>query len=168
MNGHLATVTSAAENNFLATSVADFSAYDGLLALSWLGAEVDSSNIGSWVVGPEAGQQFSNGQTPLNGMYSNWGGIEPNNAPSAVDMQIGTLIWYGISQGKWGDAQNGLADTSGCGGGPGFCDPIVGFFIEYEPRAVPIPAVGSGLPGIVAGGALLAWRRRKRKAQAAA
>jgi hypothetical protein len=80
---------------------ADFSAYAGVLAVAWIGAQVSSSGIGSWVAGPEAGQQFSSLQTPLNGMYTNWGGIEPNNAPSAVDMQIGTLNWFGIVQGKF-------------------------------------------------------------------
>ena len=94
VNGHLATITSAAENNFLATGVTNFSAYEGLLAIVWLGAQVDNSNIATWVVGPETGQQFSSGQTPLNGMYTNWGGIEPNNAPSAMEMQVGTLNWY--------------------------------------------------------------------------
>lgn len=166
VNGHLATITSAAENNFLATGVADFSAYNGLLAIAWFGATVNSSSIASWVVGPEAGQQFSQGQTPLNGMYTSWGGIEPNNPPSGVEMQIGTLNWYGITLGKWADAQNGLADISGCNGGPGFCDPIVGYFIEYESpnTATPLP---TALP-LFAGGLgvieLLARRRKQRVA----
>ena len=59
LNGHLATVTSAAENDFLANSLADFSAYNNLLAIAWLGAQIDASGVGSWVVGSEAGQQFS-------------------------------------------------------------------------------------------------------------
>ena len=162
VNGHLATITSAAENNFIATGVADFSAYINLLAIAWLGATVDSSGVASWVVGPEAGQQFSQGQTPLNSMYTNWGGIEPNNPPSAMDMQIGTLNWFGITQGKWGDAQNGLADISGCSGGPGFCDPIVGYFVEYEatplPAALPLFVTGLGALG------LLGWRRKRKAA----
>jgi hypothetical protein len=33
------------------------------------------------------------------------------------------------------------------------------------PAPVPVPAVGAGLPGLVAAGALLAWWRRKRAAQ---
>jgi hypothetical protein len=165
VNGHLATVTSAAENNFLANGVADFSAYDGLLAISWLGAQVSSSGIGTWVVGPEAGQQFSSGQTPLNGMYTNWGGPEPNNAPSAMEMQIGTLNWFGITKGMWADARNGL--SSPC---PGICDPIVGYFVEYEsPNVTAVPLSAS--PPLTALGigalSLLGWRR-KRKAVAEA
>ena len=162
VNGHLATVTSSAENNFLATGVADFSAYANLLAIVWLGGYVNSSNIGSWMVGPEAGQQFSNGQTPLNGMYTNWGGIEPNNAPSGLEMQVGTLNWFGITQGKWADARNGL--SSPC---TEFCDPIVGYFVEYEnvvtplPAALPLFATGLGALG------LLAWRRKRKVGLAA-
>jgi hypothetical protein len=154
VNGHLATVTSAAENNFLATGVADFSAYTNLLAIVWLGGYVNSSNIGSWMVGPEAGQQFSNGQTPLNGMYTNWGGIEPNNAPSGLEMQVGTLNWFGITQGKWADARNGL--SAPC---PGICDPIVGYFVEFEtplPGAFPLFASGLGVMAFLI-------RRRKQK-----
>jgi hypothetical protein len=168
VNGHLATITSAAENDFLANSVADFSAYNGVLALSWLGAQVDSSYIASWVVGPEAGQQFSSGSagsvTPLNGMYVNWGPTEPNTGPSAMDMFVSSQFdWFGNVHGQWGDAHDGLSDTSSCNGGFGFCEPIVGYFVEYEtpvPAALPLFATGLGGLG------LLGWRR-KRKAQAA-
>jgi hypothetical protein len=161
VNGHLATITSAAENDSLANSVADFSAFDGLLAIAWLGAQVTSAGIGTWVVGPEAGQQFSQGQTPLNGMYTNWGGIEPNNAPSALEMQVGTLNWFGITHGKWADARNGL--SSPC---PGICDPIVGYFVEYEsPNAVPLnPSIVSQITGLAMLGGLLAWRRKRKRA----
>src|SRR5215467_12470453 len=61
VHGHLATVTSAAENDFLANS---FPTFNGL-SLAWLGGQVSSSGTGTWVVGPDAGLNFS---------YANWGG----------------------------------------------------------------------------------------------
>src|SRR5262245_27119806 len=60
VNGHLATVTSAAENNFLVSSF-DFTAFKDQLAIAWLGGLVSNLGIGSWVVGPEAGVSFSSG-----------------------------------------------------------------------------------------------------------
>jgi len=92
-------------------------------------------------------------------MYTNWGGIEPNNAPSAVDMQIGTLNWFGIVHGNWGDARNGL--SSPC---PGICDPIVGYFVEYESPTVPVPLHSSWPLTILgfAGVCYLAYRRRQQ------
>lgn len=156
LNGHLATVTSSAENSFLASNFATFSGFAG----GWLGGQVTGSGsggIGSWVVGPEAGQQFSLGGSAVLGAYANWGGIEPNNAPSAVYMNLGTLF-AGIGPGQWADALNGLSS-----GG----DPIRGYLVEYENAAVPIPAAlplfatGIGVMG------LLGWRRKKRKNAAA-
>jgi hypothetical protein len=40
--------------------------------------------------------------------------------------------------------------------------------IATTPVGVPVPIVGAGFPGLVAGGGFLAWWRRKRKAKAAA
>src|SRR5215510_2887252 len=156
VNGHLATVTSAAENNFIVSSF-DFSAFKDQLAIAWLGGLVSSSGIGTWVVGPEAGVSFSSYGSALTSRYANWGGIEPNNAPSAVEMQIGTLNWFGITQGKWADAQNGL--SSPC---PGLCDPIVGYFVEYEaPAPVPLsPSIMQFALGL-AFFSWLVWSRKK-------
>jgi hypothetical protein len=52
---------------------------------------------------------------------------------------------------------------------PGVDLVVMDDFLYAEPRAVPGPIAGAGLPGLViACGGLLAWWRRKRKAQAAA
>jgi hypothetical protein len=155
VNGHLATVTSAAENNFLVSGF-DFTAFKDQLAIAWLGGLVSSSGIGTWAVGPEAGLAFSSGGTALPGQYANWAGVEPNNAPSAVEMQIGTLNWFGITQGKWADARNGL--SSPC---PEICDPIVGYFVEYEaPATVPLsPSIAQFVLGLAFFGWLVSRRR---------
>jgi hypothetical protein len=150
MNGHLATITSAAENNFLATT---FPTFDGL-ALAWLGGYVAANGIGTWVVGPDAALNFSVGQTPLPGQYANWGGIEPNNAPSNVNMMVGNINWFGITHGQWADDTDAtLAGEFSSGG-------IVGYFVEYS--SVPGPIVGEGLPAVaMAALGLWAWRRRR-------
>jgi hypothetical protein len=100
----------------------------GGFAGAWLGGEVFGSvsgGAGYWEVGPLAGQQFFIGGSPYGTAYSNWGGIEPNDAPSAAYMNIGGL-YAGISSGQWADAANGVAS-------PG--DPIQGYVVEFN--AVP-------------------------------
>ena len=124
VNGHLATVMSAEENNFLSYNFATFTGFAG----AWLGGQVNISNTGYWVVGPEAGQPFSQGGSAVSGAYANWGGIEPNNAPSCPYMNIGTF-YAGIHTGQWADAANGLASLDN--------DPVMGYFVEYE---FPVPA----------------------------
>ena len=82
LSGHLATITSQAENDFLLGLVSgSFSGFAG----AWLGGKAPDG----WLVGPETGQGFS---------YTNWGGIEPNNAGYAY-MNIGTLF-AGIGPGN--------------------------------------------------------------------
>jgi len=146
--GHLATVTSAAENALLAGLISSPSGnFDG----AWLGGESNSSNVWQWADGPESGQLFS---------YTNWGGIEPNNPPASVYMNIGALT-SGIAFGQWADAINGI--SSGSTG----ADPVTGYFVEYKISAVPIPATlplfVSGLGGL----GLFGWlRKRKAKLRA--
>src|SRR6185436_7416950 len=71
--GHLATVTSATQNSFLLSIAPSFSTYQG----AWLGGQCINAAACSWVTGPLAGQQFSNGQTPVNGAYVNLTALNP-------------------------------------------------------------------------------------------
>jgi hypothetical protein len=147
--GYLAVVTSAAENNFLATNFTIFTTFEG----AWLGGECNASAACFWETGPLAGQQFSQGQASFGGAYVNWGGIEPNNSPSAAFLNIGTP-YADIANGQWADSADGLSR-----GG----DPIQGYIVEFSPVSVPGPIAGAGLPGLIfASGGLLAWGRRKR------
>lgn len=112
VNGHLATLTSQAENDFVFSLVSgSFSGFTG----AWLGGKAPEG----WLVGPEAAQAFG---------YTNWGGIEPNNSGYAY-MDIGTSSTV-IGPGKW-------ADDSGIQGFPDpSYDPVIGYFVEYEETIV--------------------------------
>ncbi len=73
LRGHLATITSQEENDFV---------FNLLTATSWLGGSDDSvEGEWRWTEGPEAGQQFWQGLaggSAVNGAYTNWGAGEPN------------------------------------------------------------------------------------------
>jgi Ca2+-binding RTX toxin-like protein len=104
--GYLATITSAAENAFLANLKPNGS-------LAWIGAsDADTEGVWKWVTGPEAGTVFwnggGNGSAPT-GQYANWQpGSEPNNQNNEDFAQM----WSG---GYWND-WNGST----------------GYFVEYE------------------------------------
>lgn len=136
--GHLATVTSAGENNFLLGLTTTTPAPQG----AWLGGAVDAGQQASWAVGPEAGQLFT---------FTNFGGSEPNDGPSNVYMNIGTAL-AGIATGQWADAAGGL---SGAG------DQIAGYFVEYQVGTVPLPAALPLMLTGLAGFGLLGWRRKR-------
>jgi hypothetical protein len=139
VNGHLATIKSSEENDFLYGLVAgNFSGFTG----AWLGGK----HPAGWLTGPENGYGFT---------YSNWGGSEPNNSGFAY-MNIGTL-YAGINPGKWADA------SSPYGFPIQYADPVIGYFVEYENAApVPLPAailfLGSGLASL----ASVRFRRKKQ------
>jgi hypothetical protein len=139
--GHLATITSAAENAFLTTLVpGGLTGFQG----AWLGG-----NASGWLVGPDSGTLFA---TP--GTYTNWGGVEPNNG-GFMYMNIGNAGPGGL--GFW-------IDDSGVQGLPEYPqDPVIGYFVEYEnPQFnAPVPEPASlGLMGV--GLLALAFRLKRR------
>jgi hypothetical protein len=109
--GYLATITSQAENDFIKAQISG----DG-----WIGAS-DETTEGTWVwaTGPEAGQQFWNGNgsgSPVNGMYNNWDTTtsEPNDAG-------GEDYAYMINaNGKWNDYPTASMSS------------IKGYIVEYN------------------------------------
>ena len=101
--GYLATITSAAENDFIAQKVS---------SNGWIGAS-DASVEGTWkwVTGPEAGTTFWQGQyngSAINGMYSNWSSNEPNNWGGNED-----AVEFIASTKKWNDLPHSGTNRNG-------------------------------------------------------
>jgi PEP-CTERM motif-containing protein len=147
--GYLATPTSSAMNSFL---YSNFNIAGIGFAGAWLGGEVfgsGSGGAGYWESGPLTGQQFSIGGSPYGTAYSDWGGIEPNNAPSAAYMNIGSL-YAGISGGQWADAAGGVASAG---------DPVQGYFVEFS--VVPEPSTWAMMLIGFAGLGIAGYRRTK-------
>ena len=71
--GHLVTITSAVENDFIINIL-------GISATVWIGAQ-RSGSLWSWVEGPDLGTVFWNGGSggsPVGNEYSNWSANEPS------------------------------------------------------------------------------------------
>ncbi len=121
--GHLATITSALENQFV---LASFGA-SAPAQFAWIGGrEPANDGVWRWDSGPEAGVQFSVQATPAGPFnYANWGGIEPNNNKYQEDYLMLSLgkSFNGIAPGRWADASPW----------PSFSDPVVGYLVEFEP-----------------------------------
>jgi hypothetical protein len=150
-SGHLATITTGAENSFVFSLIAPGTYTD--FAGAWIGASVQGDADGTWEVGPEAGNKFS-----VYG-YENWGGVEPNdlNANARVYMALSSLLTSvpPILGGEWVDSAGGLARAG---------DPIKGFFVEYQVvAATPIPAALPLFASALGGLGFLGWKRRKTR-----
>lgn len=109
VNGHLATITSAAENAFLTSLIT---------ASTYIGAS-DAVTEGSWLWddGPENGQLFWLGTSTgsaQNGFYTNWNGGEPNNSGNEDAIQL-------LTTGRWNDINAGTS---------------LNYLIEWEGNAV--------------------------------
>ena len=113
--GYLTTITSQAENDFVAAR---------LLNAGWMGAS-DSASEGDWkwVTGPESGTSFwsgASGGSSVGGRYANWGTGEPNNAG---DEDCAQFLTGGT--GKWNDL-------------PCSSTTLPGYVVEYGSPSSPI------------------------------
>ena len=129
MKGHLVTITSQAENEFLRHQ-------DGRnfwIALQDIGPRDGGRRQWAWTDGPEIGTavtncaqwQSSDSCSSVAGGYSNWSANEPNNAYGRESAAINN--WFG---GGWNDA--GPTDN-----GNGF-----GYIVEFEPDWQPTRVSG--------------------------
>lgn len=112
--GHLATITSAAENAYVRALGS------GVL---WLGGS-DSVTEGIWIWagdGVEGGAVFSNVSTSQNGYYTNWAAGQPDNSSNEDHLEMSAA-------GTWNDALLTVAKS---------------YVIEWEGAAV-MAALGNG------------------------
>jgi Ca2+-binding RTX toxin-like protein len=117
--GHLVTITSQAENDFV------FGLTNGTWA--WLGgSDAGSEGNWKWETGQESGQQFSQVEKSVNGSFQNWSNGEPNNWGAAKE-NFATM-WGG---GKWNDLSG---------------DAKIGFVVEWGIKDVSDSA-GDNLSG---------------------
>ncbi len=154
--GHLATITSAVENDFIrdtfTTGQAQYFAW-------FAGHEPADDGVWLWGAGPEFGLQFSNGASATAPhFFVAWGGVEPNDFAVGEDFAATNLgsSFAGVAPGRWIDSPN-----------PNPSDPIKGYVVEYE---TPLEVPGTG-PWAIAAlalalGGFAAHRMRRRVREA--
>jgi hypothetical protein len=138
--GHLATVTSLAEHQFMTAALS--------LAPNvplWLaGSDAGTEGVWKWVEGPEAGDIFF-GPGAAPGAFSLW--HAPSSEPNGGLRENALHAW--ALAGEWNDAPAGLTGYR--------------YVIEYSMEAAPVPLpAAAGLLAAGIGGLALMRRRRKR------
>lgn len=131
---HLVTVTSAAEDNFVANILTNDSI--------WLaGSDEAAEGVWRWMAGPETGQIFFGPGAPA-GSYTNWNGGEPNNSANE------DYLHTNVNQGNWNDVYPTYGNR--------------GYVVEWSPNgAVPEPATWAML---IFGFALVGAAMRRNQA----
>ena len=112
LTGYLATITSAAESQFLIERVA---------GSAWIGAtDEDQEGVWRWVTGPEGLEDGGRGRI-VSG-YTNWNDDEPNNCCGGED--FAHMMDWTMPPGRWNDLNNNSAP-------PGSPYEPTGYMIEY-------------------------------------
>jgi hypothetical protein len=113
MSGYLASVSSAAENEFISTKLGnnawlggsdDYQQINAALGSTVYANQSEAEGHWYWVSGPDAGTRISDNNgtpTPVDGAYTAWASGEPNNAGGEHYLEI-----YVSSQ-NWNDLPNG-------------------------------------------------------------
>jgi hypothetical protein len=130
LDGHLVTITSAAEHAFVA-GLAPFGATASAENGFWLaGSDTDVEGTWVWQAGPETGEIFYFHPTLTSLGYTNWAPGEPNDVDPGEDYLEMFTYW---ADGRWNDLFN-----------PGPNITPYNYVVEYSVAAVPdspVPAV---------------------------
>jgi len=133
LGGHLATVTSAAENAFLANLIA------GQDLGAWLGgSDAAEEGVWRWTEGPEAGVNFWNGLaggSAPGGAYTNWNEGEPNGVHNGLEEDHLHMM---ANSSLWNDAPSHAF--------------TIGYLVEIANRSPTITSNGGGATAAIAVG----------------
>ena len=102
LQGYLTTITSSIENEFI---------WNKTQGVGWIGAsDEEAEGVWKWMTGPEAGQQFWQGNfsgNPVNGMYNNWNSGEPNNSGgNTIGEDYAHMNNSSVNPRTWNDLRN--------------------------------------------------------------
>jgi len=97
--GHLATITSPEEQEFLTANFWNW--HSGPL---YIGAsDADQEGVWKWVDGPEAGQVFFADGHCVNGFSERWCANEPNNMGAEHEGGEDVAVWNWMGEASWND-----------------------------------------------------------------